>query len=103
MCRMHKVRFQGSLILELHDAPKRIAPPSRGDIWANMGLEKSGNHPLESTNIFPGSFLLNVRYSSLPLKGEYVENSNGSVLCFRYFGEFERQEASPDCSPASSD
>jgi len=101
MCWVHKVRFQGSLILEPHDAPKRIALPPWGDIWAHMGLKKSGNHPLESTNIFPGSFLLSVRCSLLPLKGEYVENSSGFVLPLRFW-QVERQEAASDGGTASS-
>ena len=102
MFRMHDVRFQGSLILELHDAPKRIALPSWGDIQAHMGLEKSGNYPLESTNILPGSLLLSVRRPLLPLKGKHVENSSGFVLRFHESLQFERQENADDGGTASS-
>src|SRR5579864_3366408 len=48
--RMLHVSIERSLVLELHDAAKCIAFPSRRNVWAYMSLKKSRDYPLESGN-----------------------------------------------------
>jgi hypothetical protein len=96
MGRMVKIRVQRRFILELHDAAKRIAPSSRRDIWADVGLKKSRDYSLKSRNVFLGSLLLSFRCPGLPLEREHVKNSYGRILSLHYFRQFESEHAACD-------
>jgi hypothetical protein len=98
---MLKIRIQRRFILELHDAAKRIAPSSRRDILADVGLKKSRNYPLKGRNVFLGSLLLSFRCPWLPLKREYVKNSHGRILSFDCFWQFESEQAACDGGTAA--
>ena len=67
-------RRQARLILELHDAAERVGLSSRRSVGPRVGLQKSGNLPLESSDLFDGSVLLSLRCIGLPLEGEYVKH-----------------------------
>ena len=71
---MLHVRVKRGLILELHDAAERVALPSRRNVRPYVGLQESGDLPLESSDVFGGSFLLGLRCIGLPAKGEYVKH-----------------------------
>ena len=55
---MLHVGVKRGLILELHDAAEGVALPSRRNVWPYMSLQKSGDLPLESSDVFGGSVLL---------------------------------------------
>lgn len=74
MCRMLNIRIEGCFVLELHDAAEGIAFASRRDIWAHMGLKKSGDYALESGNLFRGSVFLSLGCAWLPLKREHMKD-----------------------------
>lgn len=99
---MLKVRVQRGLVLELHDAAKRIASSSWRDVLADGGLKKSWDYPLKSGNVFPGPLLLSFGCSWFPLKRKHVKNSDGRSLRARYVRQFEGKQAACDGSAASS-
>lgn len=84
--RMLHIGIERCLVLELHDAAKRIALSSRRNVWTYMSLKKSRDYPLESGNLFRGSVLLGFGSSWLPLKCEHVKNTGCLTFrsrCFR--------------------
>jgi hypothetical protein len=99
---MLKVRVQRGLVLELHDAAKRIASSSWRDVLADGSLKKSWDYPLKSGNVFPGPLLLSFGCSWLPLKRKRVKNSDGGSLRARYVRQFEGKQAACDGGAASS-
>jgi len=90
---MLHIGIERRLVLELHDAAKRIAFSSRRNIWAYMSLKKSRDHPLESGNLFRGPVFLGFGCSWLPLKCEHMENAGGLSFRSRYFRRIERQKS----------
>ena len=94
MRRMLDIRVKGCFVLELHDTAKTIAFSSRRNIWAHMGLKKSGDQPLESGNLFRGPVLLSFQCSLLPLKCEYMKDARRLAFRSRHFRKIERDEGS---------
>jgi len=83
------IRVEECFVLELHDSAKRIAFSSRRNIWAHMGLEKSGDNSLKGGYVFCSSVLLRFRCPLLPLKCEDVKDA--CRLVFRT-GRFRRMD-----------
>src|SRR5579872_2610949 len=77
---MLKVRVQGGVVLEQHDASEGVALSSRRDIRSHMGLKQSGNYALEGADVFSGPVLLGFRGRRLPLKREHVKDFSGLAL-----------------------
>lgn len=78
---MLDVGFERGLICELHDAAKGVAPATRGNIGADVGLEKAGDMALECGDVFCGFLFLRVGGVGLPLEGEDVEDGGCRVVC----------------------
>jgi len=94
--RMLNVCAQRGFVFELHDAAEGVALSSRRDVWADVGLEESGNYALEGEDVFSGSFDLSVGCAGLPLKGEDVEDGGGMGLGVRCFGRVESEQGGSD-------
>src|SRR5580698_961110 len=94
MRRMLNIRVEGFFVLELHDAAKTVGFSSRRNIWAHMGLKRSGDQPWESGNLFCGPVLLSFRCSLLPLKCEYMKDARQLAFRSRHFQRIERDEGS---------
>ncbi len=71
---MLHVGVKRGLILKLHDAAEGVALSSWRNVRPYMGLQKSGNLPLETSDFFGSSVLLGLRCIGLPVKGEYVKH-----------------------------
>jgi hypothetical protein len=87
---MLKIRGEGRLVLEQHDASEGVALSSRRDVWSHMSLNKSRDYALEGAYIFPGPVLLSFRGLWLPLKREHVKDSSGLALSSRQLRRLER-------------
>lgn len=89
---MLDVCVECGLVLELHYAAERVALSSRGNVWADVSLKKSGNLPLEGSDVLRRFLLLRFRCARLPLKCKDMKYGSGSACIAGQQGQAVRNK-----------
>ena len=89
---MLNIGVKSGLVLEMHDAAKRVAFSSGRNVRAHVGLEKSGDLALEGSDFSRRFILSGLSGIRLPLECEYVKDASWLVFCRRR-GQASRYES----------